>query len=228
MAHNGVLFLDELPEFDRGTLESLRQPLEDGRVAISRVGRAAVFPSRFQLIGGHEPVPVRALQARATADATAGRLSWSGTSDRISGPLRDRIDMWVHMPRVRPEEYVGAAAPEDSRVVADRIAAARAVQLARRRRAELGAERPSPARRLRPGSRGAEHTRSGWPSSRAGAPGAWSVFCELPVLPPIWRDRRASKQRISTRRHGIGRRLGAGDSRGWCDRCSACRRWGRS
>jgi len=130
LAHNGVLFMDELPEFDRATLESLRQPLEDGRVAISRVGRAAVFPSRFQLIGAMNPCPC------GHAGEGDGRCHCRPAtverySDRISGPLRDRIDMWVHMPRVRPEEYVGAATPEDSNTVAARIADAREVQLAR-------------------------------------------------------------------------------------------------
>jgi magnesium chelatase family protein len=130
MAHNGVLFLDELPEFDKGTLESLRQPLEDGRVAISRVGRTAVFPSRFQLIGAMNPCPC-GHSGEGDGRCHCRPAVVERYSDRISGPLRDRIDMWVHMPRVRPEEYVGAAAPEDSRMVADRIAAARAVQLAR-------------------------------------------------------------------------------------------------
>lgn len=57
LAHDGILFLDELPEFDRGALEALRQPLEDGQIAIARVGRAAVFPSRFQLIAATNPCP---------------------------------------------------------------------------------------------------------------------------------------------------------------------------
>lgn len=125
-----MLFLDELPEFDRATLEALRQPLEDGFVAISRVGRAAVFPSRFQLIGAMNPCPC------GHAGEGDGRCRCLPTvvdryTGRISGPLRDRIDLWVHMPRVRPEEYVGAATPEDSAVVAARVAAARGRQLAR-------------------------------------------------------------------------------------------------
>ena len=130
LAHDGVLFLDELPEFDRGALEALRQPLEDGQVSISRVGRAAVFPSRFQLVAAMNPCPCghagegdgRCTCQTAVVDRYAGK---------ISGPLRDRIDLWVHMPRVRPQEYVEQASPESSAEVASRIAAARTRQTAR-------------------------------------------------------------------------------------------------
>jgi len=130
LAHDGVLFLDELPEFDRGALEALRQPLEDGQVAIARVGRAAVFPSRFQLVAAMNPCPC------GHAGEGDGRCRCQPTAvdryaGRISGPLRDRIDLWVHMPRVRPEEYVAQANPEGSAAVAERVAAARQRQLGR-------------------------------------------------------------------------------------------------
>ena len=130
LANDGVLFLDELPEFDRSTLEALRQPLEDGRVSIARVGRVAVFPSRFQLIAAMNPCPCgfagdpdgRCRCQPAAVERYAGR---------VSGPLRDRIDLWVHLPRVRPEEYVRSAQPEDSAAVARRIAESRRRQLER-------------------------------------------------------------------------------------------------
>ena len=130
LAHDGVLFLDELPEFDRGTLETLRQPLEDGQISIARVGRAAVFPSRFQLVAAMNPCPCghagegdgRCRCQPALVDRYAGR---------VSGPLRDRIDLWVHMPRVRPEEYVSHASPEGSAPVAERVARARRRQIER-------------------------------------------------------------------------------------------------
>jgi magnesium chelatase family protein len=133
LANDGVLFLDELPEFDRATLEALRQPLEDGQVAIARVGRAGVFPARFQLIAAMNPCPCghagegdgRCRCQPAVVDRYAGR---------VSGPLRDRIDLWVQMPRVRPDEYVSRVNPEGSAVVAARILAARGVQLARQGR----------------------------------------------------------------------------------------------
>lgn len=130
LANDGVLFLDELPEFDRATLEALRQPLEDGQVAISRVGRAALFPARFQLIAAMNPCPCgyagegdRRCRCRpGVVDRYAGR---------ISGPLRDRIDLWVHMPRLDPGEYVKAATPEGSAEVAARIIQARRRQIDR-------------------------------------------------------------------------------------------------
>jgi magnesium chelatase family protein len=129
-ANDGVLFLDELPEFDRATLEALRQPLEDGQVAISRVGGAAVFPSRFQLIAAMNPCPC------GYAGEGDGRCRCQpGVVDRyarrISGPLRDRIDLWVHMPRVQPNDYVRSASPEGSAQVASRIARARRRQIDR-------------------------------------------------------------------------------------------------
>jgi magnesium chelatase family protein len=130
LANDGVLFLDELPEFDRVTLEALRQPLEDGHVAISRVGRAAVFPCRFQLIAAMNPCPC------GHAGEGDGRCRCqSGIVERyvgrISGPLRDRVDLWVHMPRVEPADYVRSAAPEGSAQVGLRIAASRRRQLDR-------------------------------------------------------------------------------------------------
>jgi magnesium chelatase family protein len=130
LANDGVLFLDELPEFDRTTLDSLRQPLEDGQVAISRVGRAAVFPSRFQLIAAMNPCPCGyAASGDGRCRCQPGVVErYAG---RISGPLRDRMDLWVHMPRVEPDEYVRSAAPEASVVVAGRIAQARLLQIER-------------------------------------------------------------------------------------------------
>jgi magnesium chelatase family protein len=133
LAHNGALFLDELPEFDRATLEALRQPLEDGQVAISRVGRASVFPSRFQLIAAMNPCPCgHAGEADGRCRCQTGIVDrYAG---RVSGPLRDRIDLWVHMPRVDPDEYVRSSAPESSAEVAARIAKTRQRQIDRRGR----------------------------------------------------------------------------------------------
>ncbi len=133
LAHHGVLFLDELPEFDRSSLEALRQPLEEGRVSVARVGRAVVFPARFQLVAAMNPCPC------GWDGDPAGRCRCpAGLPERyrarISGPLRDRIDLWVGVPRLAPRELLRAADPESSSIVGARIAVARARQLTGRGR----------------------------------------------------------------------------------------------
>jgi len=130
-AHHGTLFLDELPEFDRSSLEALRQPLEEGRVSIARVGRAVVFPARFQLVGAMNPCP-----CGWDTDPSGRCICPSGVPERyrarISGPLRDRIDLWVGVPRIAPRELLRAADPESSEAVRARVAACRARQLGTR------------------------------------------------------------------------------------------------
>jgi magnesium chelatase family protein len=130
LANHGVLFLDELPEFSRDVLEALRQPLEDGHVSIARVGRATRFPARFQLIAAMNPCPCGMAgdpdQRCACPTGAPERYA-----SRISGPLRDRIDLWITMPRVAPAALIGGIEPESSAAVAARIAAARAIQLER-------------------------------------------------------------------------------------------------
>ncbi len=129
-AHQGVLVCDELPEFGRDVLEALRQPLEEGSVTVVRVGRTAVFPARFTFVAAMNPCP-------CGNDGSADRACSCppGAPDRyrrrISGPLRDRIDLWVPVDRVPPAVLVGGPAPEPSSVVAARIAAARRWQQAR-------------------------------------------------------------------------------------------------
>jgi magnesium chelatase family protein len=133
LAHHGVLFLDELPEFDRSSLEALRQPLEEGRVSVARVGRAVVFPARFQLVAAMNP-------CRCGWDGDPAGRCRCPTGDperyraRISGPLRDRIDLWVGVPRIAPRDLLRAAEPEASAAVAMRIAVGRARQVAQRGR----------------------------------------------------------------------------------------------
>jgi magnesium chelatase family protein len=127
LADHGVLFLDELPEFGRDVLEALRQPLEDGHVAIARVGRATRFPARFQLVAAMNPCP-----CGFAGDGTDRCHCPPGMPERyagrVSGPLRDRIDLWVTMARVPPAALITGREPEDSAVVAARIAAARHIQ----------------------------------------------------------------------------------------------------
>ena len=128
LAHHGVLFLDELPEFSRVVLEALREPLESGHVTISRASRQARFPARFQLVAAMNPCPCGTLgdpagTCRCTPDQVARYRA------RVSGPLLDRIDLHVEVPRVRGDEDSGSA--ESSAAVRERVAAARAAQIAR-------------------------------------------------------------------------------------------------
>ena len=125
LADQGVLFLDELPEFDRDVLEALRQPLEEGRVAIARAGRATIFPARFQLIAAMNPCPCGYAGA-GDRPCSCPPLLPQRYQRRVSGPLRDRIDLWVPMPRVAALSLVSGPEPEDSATVGARIAATRA------------------------------------------------------------------------------------------------------
>ena len=129
-ANEGVLFLDELPEFGRDVLEALRQPLEDGRVAIVRVGGAVVLPARFQFIAAMNPCPC-GRAGGTTGDCRCQTGVAERYAGRVSGPLRDRIDLWVEMPPVAHSQLIGRAQAESSAVVARRIAAARAVAMGR-------------------------------------------------------------------------------------------------
>lgn len=130
LAHHGVLFLDELPEFGRAALEALREPLESGRVVISRASRQAEFPARFQLVAAMNPCPCGQLgnpagSCRCTPDAV---LRYQA---RISGPLLDRIDLQIEVPAVAVETLGRASEGEASAVVAARVAAARNLALGR-------------------------------------------------------------------------------------------------
>ena len=125
-ADHGVLFLDELPEFDRDVLEALRQPLEEGRVAIARAGRTTAFPARFQLIAAMNPCPCGFAGAPGRTCSCATNVP-ERYQKRISGPLRDRIDLSISMPRVPPAALVADSPAEDSAAVAARIAEAHRV-----------------------------------------------------------------------------------------------------
>ncbi len=152
LADHGTLFLDELPEFGRDVLEALREPLEEGRVAIARVGRATTFPARFQLIAAMNPCPC----GLAGVDGQRCRCR-PGVADRyagrVSGPLRDRIDLRVDLARVPASALIGGAPPEASAPVAERIRVARARQLDRQGalNARIAARRVRPAVRPRRG-----------------------------------------------------------------------------
>jgi magnesium chelatase family protein len=130
LAHNGVLFLDEMPEFDRRVLEVLRQPLEEGRVTIARAARTAMFPARFVLVAAMNPCPCGfSGDDRRSCRCTPAQISrYRG---RLSGPLRDRIDLIVDVPAVPVTAIAESAAGETSAVVRERVCAARQRQQAR-------------------------------------------------------------------------------------------------
>jgi magnesium chelatase family protein len=130
LAHLGVLFLDELPEFQRPALEALRQPIELGRVSVARANAHVTYPSRFQLVCAMNPCKCGHLDDAALACARAPRCAQEYQS-RISGPLFDRIDLHIDVPSVRASDLSLPPPAEGSAEVAARVAAARARQAAR-------------------------------------------------------------------------------------------------
>lgn len=131
LAHNGVLFLDELPEFNRATLEILRQPMESGRILISRAKKNATYPARFQLIAAMNPCPCGHLGNAALSCTRAPRCA-EAYQNKISGPLLDRIDLHVDVDAVNPWEMTRDDGPrETSAQIRTRVVAARNRQIAR-------------------------------------------------------------------------------------------------
>jgi len=139
LAHHGVLFLDEMPEFDRRVLEALRQPIEEGRITVSRALRSVAFPARFVLVAAMNPCPCGYLgdkrrECRCTPQQT------SRYHNRLSGPLRDRLDLIVEVDAVPITELTEGPAGEASSLVRERVLAARARQLSRSIRARVNAQ----------------------------------------------------------------------------------------
>jgi magnesium chelatase family protein len=130
LAHRGVLFLDELPEFNRNALEALREPLETGLIVVSRAARQAEFPACFQLVAAMNPCPCGHLgDPKALCRCTRERID--RYRSRISGPLLDRIDLHVDVPRLAPDVLLGPPDQETSLEVGARVRAARDRQLKR-------------------------------------------------------------------------------------------------
>jgi magnesium chelatase family protein len=134
LAHHGVLFLDELPEFPRAALEALREPLETGAITISRAARRAEFPARFQLIAAMNPCPCGYLGSqqktcRCTPDQVA---RYQG---KLSGPLLDRIDLHMEVPSLLPADLLQAPPGESTADIRARCTAARARAMARQDKA---------------------------------------------------------------------------------------------
>jgi magnesium chelatase family protein len=132
LAHQGVLFLDELPEFDARVLDSLRQPLENGEVSVSRANHRVTYPARFMLVAAMNP-------CRCGRASEPGFICKRGANDRcaadyqgrLSGPLIDRIDLTIEVPAVTAADLILPPPAEGSREVAERVARARALQIER-------------------------------------------------------------------------------------------------
>ncbi|WP_417814948.1 YifB family Mg chelatase-like AAA ATPase [Thalassospira alkalitolerans] len=127
LAHNGVLFLDELPEFQRNVLDALRQPLETGQVSVARANAHVTYPARVQLVAAMNPCRCGYLGDNDLACTRAPRCG-EDYQARISGPLLDRFDIQIDVPAVRPEELDLPASGEKTQAVRDRVLAAREIQ----------------------------------------------------------------------------------------------------
>jgi len=143
LAHHGVLFLDELPEFHRDVLEVMRQPLEDGFVSIARAAQTLTFPARFQLVAAMNPCPCGHLLGGMKTDANGGGAHCTCTAPqirrylaKISGPLLDRIDIHIEVPRLSSDELMSKRTGETSATVRRRVVTARERQ--RERMRDLG------------------------------------------------------------------------------------------
>jgi magnesium chelatase family protein len=132
LAHNGVLFLDELPEFPRNVLEVMRQPLEDGTVTIARAAMSLSFPARFMLVAAMNPCPCGYFNDRSR-ECHCSPMMIQRYVSKISGPLLDRIDIHIDVPSVNYRELRSGLVPESSASIRNRVIGAREVQLQRLR-----------------------------------------------------------------------------------------------
>lgn len=137
LAHRGVLFLDEFPEFDRRVIESLRQPLEEQRVVIARSAGVAVFPAHFMLVAAQNPCPCGNFGSSAR-DCTCAAGAVAKYKKKVSGPIMDRIDLYVETPAVAYEHLAAEEDEEPSSSVRARVAGARAIQRERFSRDAIG------------------------------------------------------------------------------------------
>jgi magnesium chelatase family protein len=149
LGHNGVLFLDELPEFQRNVLEVMRQPLEDGAVTIARAALSVSFPSRFMLAAAMNPCPC-GFFGDPTRECHCSPPQIQRYVSKISGPLLDRIDIHIEVPAVKYKELRGTSDIENSATVRERVLRARQIQLDRfRAEKELYANAQMPTRLIR-------------------------------------------------------------------------------
>jgi magnesium chelatase family protein len=130
LAHNGVLFLDELPEFHRSTLEVMRQPLEDGRVTVSRAAGSLTFPCEFMLVAAMNPCPCGHF-GDLRRECRCAPSQVQKYRNRLSGPLMDRIDIHIEVPAMELKDLTQISTEEDSAAIRERVTRARFFQLNR-------------------------------------------------------------------------------------------------
>lgn len=148
LAHNGVLFLDELPEFKRNVLEVMRQPLEDGSITVSRVFGSINFPAGFMLVAAMNPCQCGFL-TDPQKECTCTPIQIQRYRSRVSGPLLDRIDIQVEVPALRYQELASKDAGESSDVIRKRVNAARAIQLQRFQKTKIHANAQMSTREIK-------------------------------------------------------------------------------
>jgi magnesium chelatase family protein len=127
MAHHGVLLMDEMPEFDRSVLEALRQPLEDGVITVARVSSTLTFPAECILVGAMNPCPC-GFKGYPEQKCVSNPASCGKYASKISGPLMDRIDLHLEVPRLKPDELLAQGSGEPSAAIRERVVQAREMQ----------------------------------------------------------------------------------------------------
>jgi magnesium chelatase family protein len=147
LAHNGVLFLDEMPEFKKNILEMLRQPLEDGQVCISRAAQSLTYPASFMLVAAMNPCPC-GYQGDTQHSCTCTPAMIQRYRTRLSGPLLDRIDLQVEVPRVPHSDLADTRPAEASVIIRGRVEQAREIQQARFSRLRIHCNAPMGPKQL--------------------------------------------------------------------------------
>ena len=128
LAHNGVLFLDEMPEYQRRTLETLRQPLEDGVAVVSRAKHTLEYPARFMLVASMNPMSAAAISGRRLRNVNVTASEIHRYISKLSGPLLDRIDLQIEVDSISYDDFRSDIVNESSKVVKDRVERARKIQ----------------------------------------------------------------------------------------------------
>ena len=225
LAHHGVLFLDEFPEFMPQVLDSLRQPLETGEVMVARANYRVTYPARFMLVAAMNPCRCgRANDPGFTCKRGANTRCTAEYQERLSGPLLDRIDLHIEVPAVTAADLILPPPAEGSAEVAARVARAREIQAARYAALGLKGVRTNATARARCSSRWPSRTGPGSrccatpPTRCSSRPAAITACCGSPARSPTWTAPTRSAASIWPRRCPTAR---------WRTRCGGRRKSGR-